>query len=128
MIKAFIVSTALLSLAACGGNAPRPTRADAQSFSIVSEQADPATGSTNVIIKFPKSTLPPQVKSAAESLVASRRADYRQVTVNSFLEGSNLNGVPFAISRLENGTVDTVFNGVSGGSPAPGGSVRIPTH
>ncbi|HEX8089812.1 MAG TPA: hypothetical protein VF762_13210 [Blastocatellia bacterium] len=127
MIKALIAAIALLSLAACGG-AQRPTGAGAtslpaaQSFSIISEQADPVAGSTNVIIKFPKATLPGQVKAAAESLVASRRADYRRVTVKSFLEGSDLNGVPFAVSRVENDAVDTVFNAT------PGGSVRIPTH
>lgn len=127
MIKALMAAIALLSLAACGDR-PRPTSASApslpatRSFSIISEQADPAAGSTNVIIKFPKATLPEQVKAAAESLVASRRADYRRVTVKSFLEGSDLNGVPFAISRTENGAVDTVFNA------AAGGSVRIPTH
>ncbi|MFP5262615.1 MAG: hypothetical protein ACLGJB_11975 [Blastocatellia bacterium] len=127
MIKALVASIALLSLAACGG-APRPTRAGdqsaaaAHSFSIVSEQADPASSSTNVIIKFPEATLPGQVKAAAESLAASRRADYRRVTVKSFLEGSDLNGAPFAISRMENGSVDTVFYA------AAGGSVRIPTH
>ena len=128
MIKVLVAAVALLSLVACGGNAPRPTRADAPLFSIVSEQPDPASGSTNVIIKFPKSTLPPQIKANAESLIASRRDQYRRITVKSFLEGSNLDGVPFAVSKLENDSVDTVFNAVLGGSPAPGGSVRIPTH
>jgi predicted small lipoprotein YifL len=128
MIKALIVAIALLSLAACGGNAPRPTRADAPSFSIISEQEDPATGGANVVIKFPKSTLPRQVKAAAESLIASRRTQYRQVTVKSFLDGTNPNGVPFAVSRIENDSVDTVFNAGPGRSPAPGESVRIPTH
>jgi hypothetical protein len=128
MIKALIVAIALLSLAACGGNAPRPTSADAPSYSIISEQADPASGSDIVVIEFPKSTLPPQIKTAAESFIASRRSQYRQITVKSFLEGSNLNATPIAISRIENDTINTVFNSAPGGSPAPGGSVRIPTH
>jgi hypothetical protein len=128
MIKSLITAVALLSVAACGGNAQRPARADAPSYSIISEQADPAASSTNINIKFPKSTLPPQIKAAAESLVTSRGADYRRVTVKSFLEGSDLNGVPFAVSTTQYGTVDTVFNAVPGGSLAPGGSVRIPTH
>lgn len=126
MIKASILAVAFLSLAACGGDAPRPTRADAPSFSIVLEQADPTTGGTNIVIKFPKSTLPQQVKAAAESLIASRRAEYRQVTVKSFLEGMDFDGAPLAVSRIENGAVNTVFNAASGGSA--GGSVRIPTH
>jgi hypothetical protein len=128
MIKVLVVAIALLSFAACGGDAPRPTRADAPLFSIISEQPDPAAASTSIVIKFPKSTLPPQIKADAESLIASRRDQYRHVTVKSFLEGSNANGVPFAISKLENDTIDTVFNSIPGGSPAPGGSVRIPTH
>lgn len=128
MIRVLVAAIALSLLAACGGSAPRPTRADAPSFSVVSEQADAAAGSTSVIIKFPKTTLPPQIKAQAESLIASRRDQYRRITVKSFLEGSNLDGVPFAISKLENGAVDTVFNAVPGGSAAPNGSVRIPTH
>jgi predicted small lipoprotein YifL len=128
MIKVLIVTIAFVSLAACGGNAPPPTSAGAQPFSIISERADQATGSANVIITFPISTLPPQIKAAAESLIESRRNEYRQVTVKSFLEGSDLNGTPLAISRIENDTISTVFNGAPGGSPAPGGSVRIPTH
>ena len=128
MIKVFVAVTALLLSAACDGNAPRPTRADAPLFSIISEQPDPATGSTSINIRFPKSTLPPQIKAEAESLVASRKDQYRQVTVKSFLEGSNENGVPIAISKLDNNAIDTVFNAIPGGSSAPGGSVRIPTH
>ena len=124
MIKALIVAIALLSLAACGGNAPRPTGAGAPVYSIISQQSDPATGSASVVVEFPKSTLPPQIKAAAESLIEGRRDQYRQITVKSFLEGSNLNATPLAISRLENGTIETVFNA----SPAAGGSVRIPTH
>jgi hypothetical protein len=128
MIKVLIAATALLVFAACGGNAPRPTAAGTQSFAIISEQPDPATGSTSINIRFPKSTLPPQIKTGAESLITSRKDQYRKVTVKSFLEGSDENGVPIAISRLENNAIDTVFNAVSGGSLAPGGSMRIPTH
>lgn len=127
MIKALIAAAVFVSLAGCGDNAPRPTGADAPAFSIISEHADPASSSTNVIIKFPKSTLPQQVKAAAESLIASRRNEYRQVMVKSFLEGSNPNGAPFAISKIENGAVDTVFNSAPG-DQSPGRSVRIPTH
>ena len=128
MVKVLIAAIAFVSLAACGGNAPEPTRADAPSYSIISERADQATGSANVIIEFPRATLPPQIKAAAESLIASRRNQYRQVTVKSFLEGSDHNGTPIAVSRIENDTVSTVFNAAPGGSPSPGGSVRIPTH
>lgn len=128
MIKLLIVATALLALAACGGGAPRPTRAVAQSFSIISEQADPASGSASLVIKFPESTLPPQIKAAAESLIESRGGQYGRITVQSFLEGSDLNGAPFAISRREDGAVDTVFNAAPGGPPGGAGSVRIPTH
>jgi hypothetical protein len=128
MIRALIAAIALLSLAACGGSAPGPTRADAPLFSIISEQPEPASGRTSFTIEFPKTTLPPQIKAGAESLIASRRDQYRSITVKSFLEGSNLNGAPFATSKLENDSIDTVFNAGTGGAPATGGSVRIPTH
>jgi hypothetical protein len=128
MIKALVSAIALLSFAACGGNAPAPSGANVQPYSIISEQSDQASGSASVIIEFPKSTLPQQIKAAAESLIESRRDQYRQITVKSFLEGMNLNATPIAISRTENDTINTVFNSASGASPAAGGSVRIPTH
>jgi len=121
MIKAAIIALALTMFVACS-DAPRPTPADRQSFSVVSEYPDAATGRLTVLITVRKSSLPPDVKAAAESVIASRREKYQRITVKSFIEGSSLDGQPFAISKLENDSVEHVFGTM------PGGSVKIPTH
>ena len=121
MIKAVIIAFVLISLVACSG-APRPTSAEAQSVSIVSEHPDPATSSVIVIIKVAKISTPPQVKVAAESVIASRQGRYRNITVKTFLEDASLDSPPFAVSTSRDGVTEHGFGTV------PGGSVRIPTH
>ncbi|HKP87438.1 MAG TPA: hypothetical protein VJZ26_15150 [Blastocatellia bacterium] len=121
MIKAAFIAFALMMVVACG-DAPRPTSADNQPFSIASEYRDAATGTMTIIITVPISATPPQVKAAAESVIASRKEQYHRITVKSFLEGSSLDGPPFAVSKLENDSVEHVFG------TTPGGSVKIPTH
>ena len=121
MIKAAVIALALMPLVGCG-SAGAPTRAENHSFSIVSEHADKTTGTLTVIITVPKSSAPPQVKAAAESVIVGRREKYRQITVKSFIEGASLDGAPFAVSKLEGDSVEHVFGAI------PGNSVRIPTH
>ena len=99
MIKAVIIAFVLMLLVACS-DAPRPMSAEAQSFSVVSEYPDPATGSATVVIKVAKTSTPPQVKAAAESVIASRQGNYRHITVKTFLEGASLDSPPFAVSKL----------------------------
>jgi hypothetical protein len=112
----------LLALVACN-DAPQTSPALEQSFSIVSQQSDPATGTAIITIRVAKEATQPQVKAAAESVIASRKGKYRNVTVKSFLEGASLDNPPFAVSTLQsNGHVDHVFDA------AQGGSTRIPTH
>ena len=121
MIKAVITAFVLMSLVACS-DAPRPESYEVRSFSIVSEYPDPATSSATVIIKVAKTSTPPEVKAAAESVIANRKGKYQHITVKTFLEGASLDSPPFAVSKLEGDSVDHVFGTM------PGGSVRIPTH
>lgn len=121
MIKAVIIAFVLMLLVACS-DAPRPMSAEAQSFSVVSEYPDPATGSVTVIIRVAKTSTPPQVKAAAESVIAGRHGSYHYITVKTFLEGASLDSPPFAVSTSRDDVTDHVFGTM------PGGSVRIPTH
>jgi hypothetical protein len=121
MIKAMAIALAMTLLVACS-DAPRPTQAESQPFSVVSEYPDQATGSLMVIITVPKSLTPPQVKAAAESVIASRKEKFHRITVKTLIEGEGFDGPPFAVSKLENGSIEHVFGAMSGES------VRIPTH
>ncbi len=99
MIKAVIIAFVLMSLVACS-DAPRPESDEARSFSIVSEYPDSATSSAMVIIKVAKTSTPPEVKVAAESVIANRKGKYQLITVKTFLEDASLDSPPFAVSKL----------------------------
>lgn len=120
MLKTAIIALSLLILGACG-TAPAPTRSSAQPFSVISEQADPIAGSLTLLIKVSGPATQPNVKPIVESIIASRKGDYRRILVKSYTEGMAATDVPFAISRLEDGAVTHRFNSMAE-------TQRIPTH
>ena len=107
-----VSAAAVLSslLVSCGGTAPRPTLARAQSYSVITEQADPLAGTLTISIKVAGPATQSNFKSAAESLIAERKSEYRHITVKSYAENAAASDPPAAISRLENDSVSHVFN------------------
>ncbi|HZM85739.1 MAG TPA: hypothetical protein VFF31_04195 [Blastocatellia bacterium] len=120
MLKTAIIALSLSFIAACG-TAPAPTRSNAQPFSVISEQADPVAGSLTLLIKVSGPATQPSVKSVVESIITSRKGEYRHILVKSYTEGMNATDVPFAISRLENDSVTHRFSAMSE-------TQKIPTH
>ena len=79
MIKAVITAFVLMACVACG--APPPTSPNLEpGFSIVSQQADPETKSVIVVITVTKDATQQQVKTAAESVIASWPYQRREAT------------------------------------------------
>jgi hypothetical protein len=120
MLKTAIIALFLLSLAGCG-TAPAPTRSNSQPFSVISEQADPVASSLTLLIKVSGPATQPNVKSIAESVIASRKGEYRHIIVKSYAEGMTASDAPFAVSRLEDGTITHRFNSMAE-------TQKIPTH
>lgn len=120
MIKADLGVLVLLLAVACG-TAPAPMRSNAQPFTVISEQADPAAGSLTLLIKVSGPATETNVRSAAESAIASRKGEYRHMIVRSYVEGTTASDAPFAISRFEDGSVTHRFNSMAE-------TQRIPTH
>lgn len=118
MLKTSIIALSLLALAACG---TAPTRSNAQTFSVISEQADSAAGSLTLLIKVSGPATQPNVKSIVESIIANRKGEYRHILVKSYTEGMAASDAPFAISRLEDGAVTHRFNSMTE-------TQKIPTH
>jgi len=118
MLKTAIIALFLLALAGCG---TAPTRSNAQPFSIISEQADPAAGSLTLLINVSGPATQPNVKSIVESIIANRKGEYRHILVKSYTEGMAASDTPFAISRLEDGAVTHRFNSMAE-------TQKIPTH
>jgi len=120
MLKTAIIAILLLTLLACG-TAPAPTRSSLQTFSVISEQADPVASSLTLLIKLSGPATQPNVKSIVESVIASRKGEYRHIIVKSYAEGMTASDAPFAISRLEDGTITHRFNSMAE-------TQKIPTH
>ena len=120
MLRAIIVTLVLIGFAACG-TAPAPTRSNAQPFSVISEQADPAAGTLTLLIRVSGPATEANVKPISESVIASRKADYAHVIVKSYVEGTTASDPPFAISRLEGGAITHRFNSMAE-------TQKIPTH
>ena len=120
MLKPAIIVFFLLAITACG-TAPAPTQSNAQPFSVISEQADPAAGSLTLLIRVSGPATQPNVTSIVESIIANRKGDYRHILVKSYAEGMAASDAPFAISRLEDGAVTHRFNSMAE-------SQKIQTH
>ena len=112
MIRTGVISLFLLLLAGCG-TAPAPTSSGAQPYSVISEQADPAASSLTLLIKVSGPATQPSVKSVAESVIASRKGEYRHIIVKSYAEGMTASDTPFAVSRFEDGTVTHRFSSLA---------------
>lgn len=120
MIRLAIVTAILLMCAACGG-APAPTRVKAEPFTIISERPDPAGTELAISLKLSEPVTQSSVKSIVESVISNRKERYRSVIVKSYLASASAADIPYAVSRLEGGTITHQFN--SEAAPQ-----RIPTH
>ena len=109
MLKTAIIVLCLLSLSACD-TASAPSRSTVDPYSVMSEQADPVAGSLTLLIKVSGPATQQNVKSIVESIIANRKADYRRILIKSYTDGGSANDTPFAISRLEDGSVTHRFN------------------
>src|SRR5262245_3709404 len=118
-LKPAIVASIVLSFVCCGGTPP--TRSTEQSFTVISEQADPSARSLTLLIKVSGPATQQNVKSIVESVIASRRGEYERVLVKSYVEGMNASDTPFAVSRLEAGAVTHRFSAIAE-------SEKIQTH
>src|SRR2546426_1083868 len=109
MARAIIIALVMSAFVACGG-APAPTRSNTQAYSVISEQANPAAGTSTLLIRVTGPATQANVKSAAEAAISGRKGGFAHVIVKSYVEGMTASDPPFAISRLENGAVTHRFN------------------
>ena len=91
--------------------ASNPTNAAAPStagYTVISETSE-APGTLLATIQVPRSAREAEVRSAVESFVASRRAQYNTVAVRTYFEGASESDSPYAISRSKGDTVKHEF-------------------
>jgi hypothetical protein len=120
MLKTTILAL-ILSLAPGCGTAPAPKLSNSQLFSVILEQADTSTSSLTMTIKVSGPATQTNVKAAAEAAIAARKNEYRHILIKSYTEDLETSGVPFAVSKLEEGEVTHRFNSLAE-------TQKIPTH
>jgi hypothetical protein len=86
----------------------------------LSENPQPP-GNLLASIQVPRSAREPEVKSAVESYVASKRGQYSSIAVRTFFEGASESDSPYAISRVKGDTIKHEFFSSALGQ-------KIPTH
>lgn len=120
MFRVTITVITLMMLAGCG-TAPAPTRSNQQPYSIISEKADPASGTLNLDVRISGPATQANVRPVVETIIDNRKGEYRHILVKSFVGDSPATEPPFAISRLENGEITHRFNTAAE-------TEKIPTH
>jgi hypothetical protein len=118
-IRALIPVMIGLALSGCTGTPP--TRVEAERYTLLSEQIDPASGSLDVRLRITGPADQTEVKGIAESIIESRRSRYSDITVRTYSSVSSAADLPYAISTLGGGAVTHQFN-------PKAGETRIPTH
>ena len=112
--------------AACGDRAAAPEKVASTSTSTAGSASGSGAGSgattpytvlsetpqgtiLMVNVQVPRTSREPEVKSAVESVVASRKARYSQISVRTFLEGATESDSPYAISRFKGDSIRHEF-------------------
>ena len=106
---------------ACGGGPPKPIGKKLEPYIINSSLVDPARNEITLIISVNAQSTEDNVKTVAEMVISTKKAEFQNITVKTYLLGSDQSGVPFATSMFADGAITHFFN------PLPA-TQKIPTH
>ena len=121
MIRIAFGALILLVLLACGGGGPKQIGKRLEPYLINSTLVDPARKAVTIIISVHAQSTPDDVKTVAELVISTNKAEFQNITVKTYLLGSDQSGPPYATSILADGTVTHLF------SPQAA-TKKIPTH
>ena len=121
MTRIAVGALILLILLACGGGGPKPIGKRSEPYVVNSTLVDPARNEATFIISVNAQSTQDNVKTVAELVISTNKAQFQNVTVKTYLLGSDQSGLPYAISTLADGVITHWF------SPQPP-TEKIPTH
>ena len=111
----------LLFLLACGGGGPKTIGKRPDTYLINSSLSDPARKAITINISVNSQSTQDDVKTVAEQVISKHKAEYQNITVSTYLLGSDPGGAPFATSIFADNGVTHRFN-------PQAASQKIPTH
>ena len=121
MIRIAVGALTLLVLLACGGGGPKTIGKRPDTYLINSTLADPARKAVTFSISVNSQSTPEDVKAVAEQVIAKYKAEYENITVSTYLLGSDAGGAPYATSIFADHVITHRFN-------PQAASQKIPTH
>ena len=121
MRRIAVGSLILLFLLACGGGGPKKIGKRLEPYIVNSTLVDPARKGVTFSISVNAQSTQDDVKTVAEMVISTNKAQFENITVKTYLLGSDASGVPYATSMLADGTVTHWI------TPQPA-TEKIPTH
>jgi hypothetical protein len=121
MTRIAVSALILLILFGCGGGGPKPIGKRQEPYIINSTLVDPSTKSATFIISVNAQSTQDDVKTVAELVISAHKAQFQNITVKTYLLGSDQSGLPYATSMLADNVITHLFNSLT----VP---QKIPTH
>jgi hypothetical protein len=121
MIRIAAVALILSVFLACGGGGPKRIGKGSDLYVINATLVDPARSTVTFSISVHSQSSQGDVKDIVDQVVARYKTEYPNMTIKTYLLGSDQSELPFATSIYADGAVTHFFNT----QPA---SQKIPTH
>jgi DUF917 family protein len=121
MTRIAVSALILLFLLACGGGGPKKIGKRLEPYIINSTLVDPARKGITIIISVNAQSTQEDVKTVAEMVIATNKAQFQNITVKTYLLGSDQGGLPYATSMLADDVVTHIFH-------PQATTEKIPTH
>jgi hypothetical protein len=121
MTRIAVSALILLVLLGCGDSGPKRIGKRLEPYIINSTLVDPSTRTATFIISVNAQSTQDDVRTVAEQVITAHKAEFQNITVKTYLLGSDQSGLPYATSMFADNAVTHLFNPLT----VP---QKIPTH
>ena len=121
MTRISVSALTLLVLLACGGGGPKRIGKRADPYIVNSSVTDPARKAITFSISVDSQSTQDDVKAVAELVISRHKSEFPNITVTTYLLGSDPGGMAYATSRFADNVVTHWFN-------PQAVQQKIPTH
>ena len=110
MTRIGVSALTLLVFLACGGGGPKRIGKKLEPYIINSKFPDPARKAITISISVNSQSTQDDVKTVAELVISTYKAEFENITVNTYLLGPDTSGPPYATTMFADNVVTHRFN------------------